>query len=282
MKKIIPVLLLFISVHAFSQETADGKWRPMKITVDGLGSEWSSPLRFYNSETSLFFAMLNDSTDLYLCFEVRDEETQTKINEAGMRIELKSKGKLKCDASVDFPLMEKTEKTPQHEDMGDGTGGGRKRHAETDDMRTTFILQNVNLMAKGFATQNGLLPIKDSAGLEAALNWDSKGMMTYELKIPLKELFGPAFSFQDVTKALTMRVEVNAFARPESSGGGGGGGGMGGGGMPGGGGGGMGGMTGTMPPRGGGGHHSGGANSPMYEVKTLKQGFTLATAPPAR
>lgn len=281
MKKTILALMLLTAIQAFAQETADGKWRSMPVAIDGFGNEWSTPLRFYNSETSLFFAILNDSTNLYLCFEVRDEQTQTKINEAGMRIELKSKGRLKCDASIDFPLMEKKEQAPPADEGGEA-GGVKKRHAETDEMRTTFILQNVNLLAKGFATQNGLLPVKDSAGLDVALNWDDKGTMAYELKIPLKELFGPAFSFQDVTKAVSMRVEVNAFARPESSGGGGSTAGMGGGGMPGGSGGGggiNGGMTGTMPPRGGGGRQT--ANSPMYEVKTLKQNFLLAPAPPA-
>lgn len=281
MKKIISVLALFLVARAFSQETADGKWRSMPIAIDGFGNEWSAPLRFYNSEASLFFAILNDSTNLYLCFEVRDEQTQTKINEAGMRIELKSKGKLKCDASIDFPLMEKKEQAPPAEE-GAEAGAGKKRHAEADETRNTYILQNVSLLARGFATQNGLLPVKDSAGIDVALNWDTKGEMAYELKIPLKELFGPGFSLQDVTKAISMRVEVNAFARPESSGGGSTG--MPGGGMPGGNGSGAtinGGMTGAMPPRGGSGHHGGGPSSPMYEVKTLKQSFTLATAPPA-
>lgn len=279
MKKIISVLALVLSFHAFSQETADGKWRTIPVVVDGFGNEWSTPLRFYNSETSLFFAILNDSANLYLCFEVRDEQTQTKINEAGMRIELKSKGKLKCDASIDFPLMEKKEQAPPADEGGEA-GAGKKRHAEADEMRNNYILQNVSMLAKGFATQNGLLPIKDSAGIDAALNWDNNGQMAYELKIPLKELFGPGFSLQDVTKAISMRVEVNAFARPESSGGAGSTG-VPGGGMPGGNGTGgtiNGGMTGAMPPRGGGGHH--GASLPMYEVKTLKQSFTLATAPP--
>src|SRR3954468_15059033 len=109
MKKLIFTLTLFISMCSFAQDAAMSKFRAKPIVVDGIANDWNLPLRFYNNETSLFFAILNDSNTLYLCFQTKDEKTQMRINKAGMQVELKAKGKLKCDATIDFPLTQKRE-----------------------------------------------------------------------------------------------------------------------------------------------------------------------------
>ena len=287
MKNITLILILFISLRSFSQETP-ASWRSKPVKADGLATEWNIPLRFYNNETNMFFAIANDSTTLYLCFQIKDEKTQLKINEAGMKIELKAKGKFKCDATLDFPLADKKVNMGEEEKE-------KKEKPDINEMKNGFLIQNVNMSTAGFATQNGMIPIKDSSSIKVAINWDSKNVMTYEVIIPLKELFGNTFLLKDLTKTITMKVEVNAFTRPDSpnsadgpsaNGGGMGGGGMsGGGGMPGGaGGGGMGGGgLGGGGGRGGGGHHNGGNGSnekgSLFETNRLKQSFVLSTQP---
>jgi len=289
MKNQTILLFLFISLGVFSQETP-ASWRSTPVKADGLATEWNLPLRFYNNETNMFFAIANDSNNLFLCFQIKDEKAQLKINEAGMKIELKSKGKLKCDATLDFPLADKKVNMGEEEKE-------KKERPDINELKNGFLIQNVNMSTAGFATQNGMLPIKDSSTIKVAINWDSKNVMTYEVIIPLKELFGATYSIKDLSKTITMKVEVNAFTRPDSpnsadgpsanSGGmggggmGGGGGGMGGGGMGGGGmgGGGMGGGGG----RGGGGHHNGGGGThekgSLFETNRLKQSFVLSTQP---
>lgn len=274
-------ILFFILTGAFAQEDVRGKWKPKPVHVDGVPTEWNNPLRLYHAETVLFFDIENDSTTLYICFQCKDEPTQMKINKAGMKIEIKTKGKIKRVAAVSFPLTGKKEINAEEKDA-------RAPLPDIEHLKHGFVLQNVDLSAEGFATQNGIIPLKDTSGIRAAINWDKNNVMTYELSIPLKELFGSGFSLADFTKAQVMKVEINSFNRPVSnspedspaSGGGGVG-------MSGGARGGMGGMGGGMGGgggRGGGGHHGGGARGgqgsgskdSQFDSKKMKQGFFLA------
>ncbi len=270
MKKIIVACSILQSLSFLSQEST-AKWRAKPILIDGIANDWSLPLRFYGNETNLFFAIANDSSNLFLCFQAKDEQTQLKINEAGMKIELKAKGKLKCDATIDFPLTVKKENT-------DPSAEHKKQKPDIEHLKTGYILQNVNLSVKGFATQKGLVPIKDSAGINAAILWDNKNVMTYELRIPLTELFGTAFSLKEVTKAITMKVIVNGFERPPVTDNGNASSSMAGNTMGGGTGAASGGMGGSM----GGGNSGGGQrkeSDPMFESTSMKQNFLLATGP---
>jgi len=196
---IAAALLLFDLTSTFAQENARGKWKPKKVLVDGFPTEWNNPLRLYDSETALFFDIENDSTDLILCFVCKDEARQIKINEAGMKIEIKAKGKSKCDAAINFPMSEKREHTANDQD----NAGSEER---IDQLKHSFVLR----------TQNGIIPLTDTSGIKLALNWDKKNMMTYEIAIPLKELFGKEFLLKDLTKVMTLKVEINAFERPSS------------------------------------------------------------------
>jgi hypothetical protein len=186
------------------------KWRSQPMVIDGAAKEWSMPLRFYDSETKLFFAFVNDSTYLYLCFQSNDKRNQVKINLAGMKVLINTKGKEKHKASIDFPLTDSKLNFAREE---------LNEEVEPDipNLKNSFLLQNTNMLTKGFATQNGNFPIHDSTGINAALNWNEKNIMTYEIAIPLKELFGANYSAKDLSKTITLVVQVNAITREDST-----------------------------------------------------------------
>lgn len=272
MKSLIATLLLiFTLTNTFAQQNVRGKWRTKKVVVDGLPSEWNNPLRLYDAETGLFFDIVNDSTHLIFCFQSKDPSRQIKINEAGMKIQIKAKGKAKCDASINFPLTEKKEQIASDQDR-------MNREGRIDQMKHGFVLRNANFLAAGFTSQNGTIPVMDTSGIRVAMNWDTKDVMTYEISIPLKELFGPEFALKDLTKVMTLKVEINAFQRtgskspensPAASGGGmnTSGGAIGSGGM-----GSMGGSNGmgrSTTVR------DNSPSDPMYDANTLKQGFFI-------
>ena len=100
-------ICLFIKTNA--QEDVRGKWRPRGVRIDGKAKDWGNPLRLYHAETGLFFDIENDSNILYICFQCKDPATQVKINKAGMKLEIKTKGKTKRNVSISFPLTGKKE-----------------------------------------------------------------------------------------------------------------------------------------------------------------------------
>jgi len=210
MKKKLIALFLFLTYSFLFSQTSVAKWNAQAIEIDGVASEWRTPLRFYDSETKLFFAFANDSVNLYLCFQSNDKRNQVKINRAGMKVSINTKGKEKHKTSIDFPLTDAKLNFAREE---------LSEEVEPDvlSMKNGFLLQNTNMLAQGFAAQNGNFSIHDSVGIRAAMNWNEKSIMTYELVIPLKELFGLNYSQKDLTKTITLVIQVNAITREDSS-----------------------------------------------------------------
>lgn len=262
-KCILPLFLLLAGLRGQAQlDVSNAKWK-RHVMIDGNASEWTLPLNFFNSETTLFFSVANDSTTLYLCFQCNDENAQAKINSAGMKVELSTKGKNKRDVTVIFPLTDSKSRYAE-----DDLIAGKK--LDMQSLKTSFILRNTNMDVKGFATQNGVIPTNDSSGINASINWDQKNVMTYELAIPFKEFFGKDYSASDLDKVITLEVEVNGVTRTDESTIDGSSAAMGASSM-----GATGGMTGGMP--------GGGANikerKPIFDKNRFKEKFKLRTSP---
>ena len=199
---------LFCSSLLFSQSSIS-TWKN-SVKIDGEANEWSKPLRFYDAETKLFFSFTNDSSNLFLCFQSNDKRNQVKIHMAGMKVSINTKGKEKHKTSISYPLTD-SKLNFAREELNEEV------EPDIDRLKNQFKLQNTNMLLSGFATQNGTYPIKDSVGIHADLNWNERNIMTYELAIPLKELFGVNYTAKDLTTVITLIVEVNAVTRENSS-----------------------------------------------------------------
>jgi len=298
MKKLfLPLACIACAGVLHAQDVSTARWMTQPVTVDGVANEWHQPLNFYDSETKLLFAISNDSTNIYLCFEAKDNATEMKIMRAGMRVELDTKGRSGRSASIDFPLPPK-ERNGQEEDEnsqrktgGDSSmqGGGFGAHRGDPSMfRQRFLTNNITMEIKGFADGNGMVPIRGRA-INVAMNWDDADNLFYEISIPIKELLEDGYTADDILKEITLHAEVNGI---RSSGGGGGNNtetnaGAGGGGFGGGGRGGGGGFGGRGGGRGGGGMRGGGmrggqggGGDAMSQKTSFKQKFVLGTNAP--
>ena len=278
MKKNIFTIAFILASHLlFAQDDIPkSSWITSPVKIDGNAQEWKLPLRLYDDNTKLFFGFANDDKNLYLCFQTSDEINQMKIMRAGMKIYLTTKGKDKHKVSINFPLEEKASPAPTtNEDTVQQAFEHRNR-------RAAFFTKDTLMEVKGFATRSGIIPINDNSGINAAINRDDENKLTYEISIPLKELFGSDYSTADLSKDIFLDAEVNPVSKSGHSGSGGGFSGRGGGGRMGGGGGGrMGG--------GGGMHHNRDSNSEsnseqagtdrtaLFEKAELKQKFILAS-----
>lgn len=214
MKEYLSVLIaVFISAQAFSQsDVTTAGWKTQPVTIDGKLTEWNLPLRFYDAETRLFFDIANDSNNIYLCFESKDEMTQTKLMHAGMKLTLSTKGKAKHEAFILFPVLQK-QATPNT------TPGGDNTPAQNDPVqnnkysyRAHFIQTHSVMDVDGFATAKGEIPLQNPSGISAAMAWDTASNLGYEFVIPDKEFFGAGYTADNISPAdITLSVEVRAL-----------------------------------------------------------------------
>ncbi len=196
-----------LSAYCISQTTTQSKRISKPVTVDGSAQEWINPFGLYESKTKLMFAIANDDSTLYLCFQCPDPVNQDKIMQAGMQISISTKGKNKIHTAIEFPLK-KDKNNKQEELILENQNG-------IEGIKANFLLNNYVMVTEGFVTQNGISQVKESRNIMIAMHWDSINTLVYELSIPFKELFGNNYVAADINKELTLGVEIFAVDRPD-------------------------------------------------------------------
>ena len=221
MKKCLCALsAICITITSFAQSDAStAGWKSQPVTIDGKLTEWTLPLRFYDADTRLFFDIANDSSNIYLCFQSRDEMTQTKMMHAGVKLTLNTKGKAKQEASISYPV------SPKLATQNAANEGGKEPNQPAQNesasynrymYRTHFIQTHSVMQVEGFATAKGEIPLQNPSGITAALSWDTTSNLGYEIVIPQKEFFGTTYTSGSVSPAeITLSVEIHAL--PSSS-----------------------------------------------------------------
>ncbi|MEO8819983.1 MAG: hypothetical protein ABI374_04010 [Ginsengibacter sp.] len=199
----LAVLFLSVSGFSFAQDGPSATWAKNKVVVDGNANEWNLPLKNYDNTTGLFFDFENDSTHLYLCFQTKYEINESRIMRAGMKIILSNKINGKHKSVIIYPLP--ASKIPKQKDeiQPDPMAPHESRHA-------AFLEKDTLMEVKGFTTKNGMISTRDTAGIHAAINWDSAKVFTYEIAIPLKEMFGDNYDLKDLSKEISLDVVISA------------------------------------------------------------------------
>ncbi len=209
-KGLFVVLLICIGTFLFAQENPVCEWAKKKVIVDGNASEWNLPLKNYDTDTKLFFDFKNDSNNLYLCFQTKDEMTEAKIMRSGMKIILSNKINGKHKSIIDFPMPASKSAESKDEIQPDLMATRPNRHI-------AFLSKDTLMEVKGFATENGTISSQDTTGIHPAINWDSTKTFTYEIAIPLREMFGNDYAIKDLSKGISLDIVINAMATGKGS-----------------------------------------------------------------
>ena len=275
MKNIIFIFFLSTLFFSCSHKTYDALgWQSNKVTVDGRIPEWENPLRFYDDKSKINYTISNDLQNLYVCMKVSDETEQLKMLRGGMEFRIDTSGKKGFPIIMTYPM--KNQQGQQHKKSeNQPEKKPDDKPADHSGMKLKLLNQAKDMQLNGFKPPlGGILPLfNTTAGISAAINMDSLGIMYYEAVIPFNTFYKKELTPADSNKVFSYEIVVNGLPAPAMSGGGGGGRGMGGGGMGGGGmggggmggggmrGGGMGGGMGGGGMRGGGGGGRGGGGS---------------------
>jgi uncharacterized membrane protein YgcG len=264
-------LLFVISVFSLQAEKRVLTWQNGPIIIDGYVSDWTGNLRNFNQSTGLKYEFRNDSENLYIAYEVPEQQTQMKALTTGILIEISTKAKTKVKASISLPIIDRRS-------MGRIEGRG----IDFANIKNSYLLGNYPIDLIGFKFSTGLIfPKQDSDLISFGYSWSDSDILAYELKIPLKDLFDEDYKLSSITASkITIKTKLQALQTPSGSAQGGKGGGEG---MRGGGGGGQGGMGGGggqgRPQGGSGGMESLGGKqgmSAMSQEVSFVEKFTIS------
>ena len=278
MKKICMTLLGFFAFSSclFAQgDISRSIWKSGEIIIDGNDKEWTKPQNFFEQKNGLIYIISNDKDHLYFDISVSDKMKMMKMMGSGWSLELISKEKnKKFKLSLVFPAQKMIQI------MNMSNRGKRENKPNEDILIKLYQSQLSSVMAKGFKTTRGELPLTNKRGIKIGIGENQDQQLVYEIAIPLNELL-PDESIQ-LNELMSLNININAMEMPSA------GGNVGGrpeGGMPEG----AGGRSGGGMSRGGGGRSGGGmrqggfnkSNSPgeggnMFEKITIKQKFVLS------
>jgi hypothetical protein len=247
-KHILTIMLISVNLTLMAQRVQNVQignvWAPTTIKIDGKLTEWGESLKAYNKNVQLWYTVANDDRNIYLAIKSTDLDNNNKILAGGISFTLNTEGKKKTKNAftITFPIIKRA-------------GGGRAGHGgrrggfggdDTPDTTTIVAQQNQilatgkEISAIGFADiTDTLISIYNEYGIKAVANIDNKGVLVYELAVPLRLLKIAA----DNQKELAYNIKINglplsggggfggssSFGGGGRNGGGGGGGGFGGG-----------------------------------------------------
>lgn len=225
-KPILTLMLLSVHLTLMAQKVQNAQigniWAPAAVKIDGKLTEWGESLKAYNKNVQLWYTIANDDKNIYLAIKSTDLDNNNKILAGGISFTLNTEGKKKTKNAftTTFPIIKRT---------GGRVGrGGRRGGFEQEDAPDTAAIvtqQNQTLAtskeisAIGFADiTDTLISIYNEYGIKAAANIDNKGILVYELAIPLRLLKITA----DNQKELAYNIKINGLPFSGSGGFGGG------------------------------------------------------------
>lgn len=197
-------LLIFLSINLKAQKVPDiqttGLNAPLNIRIDGKNNEWGESFAADNKRTSLVYSLANDDKNLYLVIKGIGAANINKIMLGGITFNVNPDGKKreKESLSITYPLVKRAPRGQGGGRGGNfGGGGGQNRTQLTTAQRDSASLVNhkaqlttvKEIKVSGFKSiTDTLISIYNEYGVKAAASFDSKGVMIYELAVPLSLL----------------------------------------------------------------------------------------------
>jgi hypothetical protein len=228
---IIAFLVLTGSIFAQSNVSAS-RWKTHEMIIDGNDRDWDKPINLYNDATGLFFAISNDSSNLYLNFTVTDPVKMMNIINAGWSVNFlaknkkgKTKGRLIFQATKGIGMKPRKE-TPTDSKMTgmpEGKLGKIISDNKFDEVENQIIsdgrtIKNYersfhSFTAEGFIFTHGDVPLLNKTGIVISAGESNPVGLLYEMAIPLNELFEE--ESVKLNEMVTLVISVNAMIRQE-------------------------------------------------------------------
>lgn len=170
---------------------------PGVIKIDGKSTEWGNEFQAYNHNTNVFYSIGNNNDKLYLIIQAKDPVIAKKIIGGGITFSINRADKRNSDenASITFPLFKgfTQSKIANHLNELSTIHSDSLNRKKLDSM-INIVNKEISDNAKEIKivgikeVPDSLISVYNSEGIRAAILFDSKTALTYELSIPLKYL----------------------------------------------------------------------------------------------
>ncbi|SDD46203.1 hypothetical protein SAMN05216464_101796 [Mucilaginibacter pineti] len=196
---------------------------PASVKIDGKLLEWGGGLQAYNKSTGLYYTLANNAQNIFLVIQSTDQINSRKIIAGGISLTINTDGKKKDkDAFViTFPMVSQSAMRGQFRRRGNsGDQQGAPDSAAILAMRQQVHNAAKEITVSGFKDiADSVISIYNEYGIQAAVDYDAKGNLVYELALPLSLLH---IAVADA-KELAYNIKVNGIQQRNREGDGGGG-----------------------------------------------------------
>jgi len=182
---------------------------PDNIKIDARLNEWGDTFKAYNTTTDVFYTIANDDKNLYLVIKSADQMNNNKIMAGGINFTVNTAGKKneKGAYTIVFPLIDMAGFRGQTRQVtvmrapggGDnirmdiGSGGGPPGQLDSAAIaarrkKAISMVKEIKLLGFTADIPDTVISIFNEYSIKAALDYDAKGNLVYEMAIPLKYL----------------------------------------------------------------------------------------------
>ena len=202
------ILSLFTGTYA---QVSSSKWQTQSIVLDGDALDWATNPRFFNAESNVQYEFRNDARNLYLIIKSTNQATQLQLVKAGFVVRLKVKTSPPTKTSITFQAL-KASPMPRM----------RNNQGERNDVLLEKTVTTQDQMIKDSAILDGFLFTKgaiksentDENAISFARYKGNKEQSIYEIRIPLRELFGNDFVLDNIkVTPLQLQVVINDLSQ---------------------------------------------------------------------
>lgn len=193
-------------------QSYEARWQKTPVNIDGISTEWSTPLRFSDTKSGLQYNVTNDNENLYICVKVTDAATQMQILISGMKIMIDAEGRKKYPTSIYFPMpSSRDDMKPDNSGQQPGRPGGEKPSGKPDEKDMQKMIRNPNrkITLAGFkAGYDGTFSIRESPQVKAMMDRDEHNALTCEFMVPINSFYSKDPKVSKEPPLFGMKISV--------------------------------------------------------------------------
>jgi hypothetical protein len=192
------------------QNVSSIPYAPGNLVIDGKASDWKGIPFSLDPGTTMRYALANDTGNLYICLTSTNPGLEDKMFRMGLKVFIDTTGGRKEATGIQFP-MPVDENALQAIAM---TSKGDSK-VEADKYRQFIRLQENQYETFGWPSGNGLNAMGSQDMLTLGFTLDVDDILIYEIKIPLKSLYGSPLPPTVFTRPLSIGLYIDGVPRSE-------------------------------------------------------------------
>lgn len=187
---------------------------PANMKIDGNLSEWNNVLQAYNHNIQAYYTIANDDANLYLAIQAKNPDIETKIIKGGITFTINHSEK-KNDpnaVSIKFPIVLNAVKSNITQGIKEQLT--LQNNSTAIDSLVTLLNKQLSTNVKYInvtgikAIQDSMLSVFNTEGIKVSGKFDNKGVLTYEIVLPLA-LLGMNINSQ---VNFSYNIKLNGFS----------------------------------------------------------------------